>query len=66
MFCRADLGKRIETALGVPLEEPPEFHSVRDVAPNKQMVCASFRVPTILLDGGERNVGSKRQKTEKD
>lgn len=53
----------METALGGPLDSSSiEFYSVRDVAPNKQMYCASFRVPkeiAFAFDGE-----NKRQRTE--
>ena len=58
----ADLQHRMEAALGGPLEASSiEFYLVRDVAPNKQMFCASFRVPKeIAFSDGDR----KRQKIE--
>jgi hypothetical protein len=63
-LCFADLQRRMEAALGGPLDSSSiEFHSVRVVAPNKQMFCASFRVPTEIAfasDNGEK----KRQRTE--
>jgi tRNA (guanine37-N1)-methyltransferase len=64
----ADLRARIEAALGGPLEEEPRFHSVRDVAPNKQMYCASFRVPAAVAfaagqEGGAGG-GPKRQRVD--
>lgn len=55
-----DLQRRIEKALGGPLDSIPEFFSVRDVAPNKQMYCASFRVPQAVAFAET----AKRQRTE--
>jgi tRNA (guanine37-N1)-methyltransferase len=73
-----DLRKRIEKALGGALDNDPEFHSVRDVAPNKRMYCASFRVPAAVAfaikdDCGDNHhegreieeaANTKRQKTD--
>ncbi|KAG7673758.1 hypothetical protein KSW81_006949 [Nannochloris sp. 'desiccata'] len=57
-----DLQRRMEAALGGPLESSSiEFYSVRDVAPNKQMFCASFRLPKDIAFA---SVGDKRQRTE--
>lgn len=54
------LQARIEKALGCDLESPSEFHQVRDVAPNKHMYCASFRVPKAAAF----LKGTKRQKID--
>jgi hypothetical protein len=61
----ADLQRRMETALGGPLDSSTiEFHSVRDVAPNKQMFCASFRVPKEIAFAASGGEESKRRRTE--
>ena len=61
-----DLKKRIETAWGGALatDTKPEFFLVRDVAPNKQMYCASLRVPRHIAFGscGTDGVVIKKQK----
>jgi tRNA (guanine37-N1)-methyltransferase len=55
----------METALGGPLNSSSiEFHSVRDVAPNKQMFCASFRVPKEIAFASSVEGDGKRQRTE--
>ena len=41
----ADVVARVEAALGGPLEGRPRVTTVRDVAPNKRMLCVSFRLP---------------------
>jgi hypothetical protein len=58
MGCAADIVRKVEHYLGGPLDLPPEIHVVRDVAPNKIMLCVSFRVPQAVafagrLEGGE-------------
>jgi hypothetical protein len=41
----AGVRQRVEDALGGPLASDPTIHFVREVAPNKRMLCISFRLP---------------------
>ncbi|XP_071504350.1 tRNA (guanine(37)-N(1))-methyltransferase-like [Diadema antillarum] len=43
-----DIRQRVESILKCPLNSP-EIHNVRDVAPNKEMMCISFTVPQEIL-----------------
>ena len=42
---RADIQHRVEHALGGALDSQLCIHEVRLVAPNKKMLCLTFRVP---------------------
>ncbi|XP_017543684.1 tRNA (guanine(37)-N1)-methyltransferase [Pygocentrus nattereri] len=65
-----DVLDRAEAALGVSLQERCSVHMVRNVAPNKEMMCVSFNVPSEVLysSSGEGEGCSepspKRQKRE--
>uniref|UniRef100_A0A383WCY4 tRNA (guanine(37)-N1)-methyltransferase n=1 Tax=Tetradesmus obliquus TaxID=3088 RepID=A0A383WCY4_TETOB len=59
----ADVIARVEAALGAKLEEPPSIHTVRDVAPNKLMLCVTFRVPQAVAFAG-RQLGEQQQQQQ--
>ena len=72
---KQEIWKRVETSLGTSLDETNDLviiHPVRDVAPNKNMYCISFRLPTAasslpriqLANDGEIEPDSKRRKTD--
>eukprot|EP00803_Ostreobium_quekettii_P008064 evm.model.scf_392.4 EVM.evm.TU.scf_392.4 scf_392:17480-19531(+) len=51
-----DVIRKCELHLGCKISPVPQIHEVRDVAPNKHMLCVSFRVPediACLPNGGE-------------
>ncbi|XP_004837495.1 tRNA (guanine(37)-N1)-methyltransferase isoform X1 [Heterocephalus glaber] len=66
-----DVRQRAGTALGVSLEACSSVHPVRNVAPNKEMLCITFQIPaavlyknqTIKLEDHE-DPPVKRQKTD--
>jgi hypothetical protein len=47
-YLHAGVRHRVEDALGAPLEGEPRIHFVREVAPNKRMLCVSFRLPQAV------------------
>ncbi|KAG8684954.1 tRNA(m(1)G37)methyltransferase [Ceratobasidium sp. 423] len=47
---RRDILERAEAALGCAITEDILLHHVRKVAPNKEMYCLSFRLPSTFLD----------------
>ncbi|CAL9686492.1 unnamed protein product [Knipowitschia caucasica] len=66
-----DVTQRASDAVGVSLENRSAVHFVRNVAPNKDMLCVSFRVPREVLCSSESTAAesadepaSKRQKCE--
>ena len=65
--CLQRCNSGVEAALGAQLVEPLNVHHVRDVAPNKVMLCITFRVPQHILfkrsaEGGDQQQCHKRQK----
>lgn len=44
-----DVVKRASRSLGVPMEDQCSVHFVRNVAPNKDMMCVRFKVPKEVL-----------------
>ncbi|XP_068608032.1 tRNA (guanine(37)-N1)-methyltransferase [Brachionichthys hirsutus] len=66
-----DVVKRASCSLGFPLENQCSAHFVRNVAPNKDMMCVRFTVPREVLFGSDREhtetlaePAPKRQKRE--
>ncbi|XP_003962722.2 tRNA (guanine(37)-N(1))-methyltransferase [Takifugu rubripes] len=66
-----DVVKRASHSLGFPLEGRSSVHFVRNVAPNKDMLCVRFSLPTEVVfsgDHGQTDSSSepapKRQKCE--
>ncbi len=67
----AEVQQRVEGALGGSLDEKISVHHVRDVAPNKVMLCVSFRISRSLLVRGssehhDAGQSCKRQKCASD
>ena len=65
----AEVQQRVEAALGGGLVEPIDVHHVRDVAPNKVMLCVTFQIPKhVLFKNGIQHSSpeqpQKRQKCE--
>lgn len=58
-----DVQQQAEAVLGISLN-PCELHLVRNVAPNKEMLCITFRIPSAILyknqtlDLGEQFLGN--------
>lgn len=66
-----DIIQRASETIGFSLENCSSAHFVRNVAPNKDMMCVTFRVPKEVLYSGEPPVtesadepAAKRQKCE--
>ena len=59
-----DVQQRAATVLGISLEACSSVHLVRNVAPNKEMLCITFRIPAAILyknqtvNQGERFLGN--------
>lgn len=64
LYTPADVIKRVESALGGPLDEAPSIHCVRDVAPKKIMLCVSFRVPRAVAFAGRQSDSSQQQQQQ--
>jgi len=62
---KKDAIHQIEAVLGVSLEGFVDMvHDVRDVAPTKQMVCVSFRLPSALTATSSLETESKKRPRE--
>ncbi|KAI3367707.1 hypothetical protein L3Q82_026551 [Scortum barcoo] len=62
-----DVVKRASCSLGFPLENRSSVHFVRNVAPNKDMMCVRFTVPKEVLfssNDEQTEPAPKRQKCE--
>lgn len=63
-----DVVARASASLGFELEEHCSVHMVRNVAPNKEMMCVSFTLPREVLYGvhtdGAEEPAAKRKKCE--
>lgn len=44
-----DVQQQAEAVLGISLDTCSSVHLVRNVAPNKEMLCITFRVPAAIL-----------------
>jgi hypothetical protein len=53
-----EVRQRVEAALGGPLDVPPSIHTVRDVSPNKLMLCVSFQLPEGVAFAGRQAEGA--------
>ncbi|KAF6133485.1 tRNA methyltransferase 5 [Phyllostomus discolor] len=68
-----DVQQQAEAVLGISLDACSSVHLVRNVAPNKEMLCITFRVPaavlyknhTLELESHEDPPPLKRQRTDK-
>ncbi|XP_064367992.1 tRNA (guanine(37)-N1)-methyltransferase [Dromaius novaehollandiae] len=65
-----DIQERAETSLGTSLDGRCSTYPVRNVAPNKEMMCISFQIPADVLYKRpcpvEEKPASKRLRTSKD
>ena len=55
LLLRADVQQRVETALRGALDGHLLMHEVRLVAPNKKMLCLSFRIPASIAFEASRS-----------
>lgn len=59
-----DVQQQAEAVLGISLDPCSSVHLVRNVAPNKEMLCITFRIPAVILyknqtlDLGEQFLGN--------
>ncbi|KAJ3412038.1 tRNA (guanine(37)-N1)-methyltransferase [Chytridiales sp. JEL 0842] len=59
--CEADVLQRAEAVLGTKLgENLVKIHRVRDVAPKKEMLCISFRLPKAIAFGAPRRLEKRK------
>lgn len=57
----ADVVERASRSLGFPLENKCSVHFVRNVAPNKEMMCVRFPIPKeVLFCSDESSTGERR------
>uniref|UniRef100_A0A452F792 tRNA (guanine(37)-N1)-methyltransferase n=1 Tax=Capra hircus TaxID=9925 RepID=A0A452F792_CAPHI len=68
-----DVQQRAGTVLGISLEACSSVHLVRNVAPNKEMLCITFQIPAAILYKNQtvnrdnhEDPPLKRQRTDKD
>uniref|UniRef100_A0A8C9XIE7 tRNA (guanine(37)-N1)-methyltransferase n=1 Tax=Sander lucioperca TaxID=283035 RepID=A0A8C9XIE7_SANLU len=59
-----DVVERASRSLGFPLKDQYSVHFVRNVAPNKDMMCVSFTLPKEVLFKPSVEPAPKRQKCE--
>ncbi|XP_016017842.2 tRNA (guanine(37)-N1)-methyltransferase isoform X1 [Rousettus aegyptiacus] len=67
-----DVQQQAEAALGISLDACSSVHLVRNVAPNKEMLCITFRIPAAILYKNQtvnlenhEDPPLKRQRTDK-
>ncbi|XP_017319020.1 tRNA (guanine(37)-N1)-methyltransferase [Ictalurus punctatus] len=61
-----DVLERAELSLGTSLKGRCEVHMVRNVAPNKEMMCVSFSMPRDVLYGADVVVVEEEEEEEED